>query len=345
MYVNVAVYLDENYAVPATVMVRSLVDNAAVEDRVQLFVLSTGLTEDTKRTMALSWPEGRLDIHWIDLDWTRYERGFAPVNYVSKIAYARLLIDRCLPSDVERVITIDCDGVMLDDIGKLWRLPLGIHSVMAVRDPCVPQLKDDTSEFVQRLADRKDAPYFNSGLMVVDLKKWRQQRLTDRCLEVGERRAGPADFADQSLLNAVLQGEWEPLPLRWNCNIRHLAIHSFPSLRDRVYPFAEVMQVRRRPAFLHFLSAHKPWHATPFDPHREIYRQYLKKTAWMRDEAPEDSRRRCETAIRKKLFPLLCCRQAAGLGKKLGVPPSRLADLIHLLEECAGRSSFLHGTL
>jgi lipopolysaccharide biosynthesis glycosyltransferase len=334
MNVNIAIYLDENYAVPATVMVRSLIDNSAAENRIQLFVLSIGLTGDVKRAMASSWPEGGLDVHWIDLDWTRYERGFKQVNYVSKAAYARLLIDRCLPSTVERVITIDCDGVVLDDIGKLWRLPQGTHGVMAVRDPCVPRLQDDASEFVQRLVDGKDTPYFNSGLMVVDLKNWRDLAITDRCLELGERCAGQADYADQSLLNATLQGAWEPLPLRWNCNLRHLAIHTYPSLRDHFYPLAEVMQARRHPAFLHFLSRHKPWHSAPFHPHREIYRQYLKETAWMRDEWPEGSKRQREDTIGRQVFPFLCYRQAASLRKKLGLSPSRFANLIHLFKEC-----------
>jgi len=334
MDVNVAIYLDKNYAVPATVMVRSLIDNAAAETRIQLFVLAIGLTGDEKRAMALHWPEDRLKVQWIDLDWVPYERGFQRVNYISKAAYARLLIDRCLPSNVERVITMDCDGLVLDDIGELWGRPDGAHSVMAVRDPCVPRLQDDASEFMQRLADGKETPYFNSGLMVVNLKKWRELAVTDRCLALGERCAGQTNYADQSLLNAILQGAWEPLPLRWNCNRRHLAIHAYPSLRDRFYPLAEVRQALSHPAFLHFLSRDKPWHPTPFHPHREIYRHYLKEAMRMGDDEAENRMRQREDAVGKRFFPLVCYRQASRLRRKLGLPASRLANLMHLFKEC-----------
>ena len=71
--VNVAIYLDENYAVPATVMVRSLLDNATAGDRIQLFILAIGLTDKVKRTMEASWPRERLDLRWIDLDLTLHE--------------------------------------------------------------------------------------------------------------------------------------------------------------------------------------------------------------------------------------------------------------------------------
>jgi len=341
--VNVAIYLDESYAVPATVMVRSLLDNAMAGDRLHLFILAIGLTDEVKRTMAAGWPRERLDLRWINLDRTLHGHRFSKFDRLSKAAHARLLIDRCLPPDVERVITIDCDGIVLGDVGELWRRPAGGHCLIAVRDPCVPRLGDDSSAPVQRLSSGKDAPYFNSGLMVVDLKAWRGCGITERCLALIERCVGRSDYAEQSFLNAVLRGAWEPLPLRWNCNARHLAIHAHPSLRGRVYPFVEVTQARERPSFIHFLSRRKPWQPTPFHPHRELYHQYLQKTAWAREKEPESSRRRREIAIHRHLFPWSCWRQATILREKLGFPPDRLADLRHLLSEIISPNISPHG--
>jgi lipopolysaccharide biosynthesis glycosyltransferase len=340
--INVAIYLDRNYAVPAAVMVRSMIENAAPGDFISLFALCVELGDEEKRAMEASWPRERIGVRWIDVDWRLYERGFSPVSYLSKAAYARLLIDRCLPSSVERVITIDCDGAVLGDIGELWRLGPGAHCVRAVRDPCVPRLGDDESPFVRGLAGAAAAPYFNSGLMVVDLKEWRRRGVSDRCLDLGERHAGQALYADQSLLNAALRGAWEPLALRWNCSLRHLAIHAYPSLRDRVYPFSEVVQALERPGFRHFLSGHKPWHATPFHPERDVYRHYLEKTAWGTggDGAPSGRRGRRRAAFVRSRFSLLCYRQAADLRRKLGFQPRPLADLRHLIAALAREQSF-----
>jgi lipopolysaccharide biosynthesis glycosyltransferase len=330
--IDVVIYLDASYAAPATAMVASLLEHAAPSHRIRLFALVLSLDPAIKRVMEASWPRERLDVRWVDLDWKQYERSFTAVGHLSRAAYARLLIDRCLPPAVERAITLDCDGLMLDDVGELWQRAPSTHAVSAVPDPCLLQLADDRSDFLQSPAAERERPYLNSGLMVVDLKRWRNQRISDRCLELAARHVGRAAVADQSILNAVLRGAWEPLPVRWNCSGRHLAMHAYPSLRDRVYPYAEVREAMERPGFLHFLSRRKPWHATPFHPHRRIYRQYLAKTGW-RDAAPQLSqspRQRLAAAFQERAFPWRCFREAARLRRSRGIPPRPLADLRHL---------------
>jgi lipopolysaccharide biosynthesis glycosyltransferase len=330
MDVNVAIYTDSNYSVPATVMVRSLLENARAGIRIRLFVLAVEIPEQVKRAMASSWPAQRLEVHWVDVDIRAYENIFAHIGYLSKAAYVRLLLDRCLPPQLERVITLDCDGVMLGDIGELWQREHGAHCIMAVRDPCVSRLRDDLSDFVQALPDDKSSAYFNSGLMVVDLKAWREREISSRCLALAGRNAGRSLYADQSFLNVVLRDAWEPLPLRWNCNLRHLAIHAYPSMRDHVYPYQQVLDALRAPGFCHFLSSHKPWHATAFHPHRDTYRTYLARTAWPAQPSPASATQRLKTLARKNLFPLLCYRQAREAARGQGLVLRRWADFRHL---------------
>jgi lipopolysaccharide biosynthesis glycosyltransferase len=233
--IHIAIYLDEGYAVPATVLVRSMLDNLGPSTAVHLHVLGLGLRDTTKRTMAASWPADRVVVHWVDVDWRHYEGVYLPTGYLSSAAYARLLIDRYLPADVEKVLTIDSDGIVLGDIAELWRLAPRRSCLMAVRDSFVRTLSDDTSEFIQRGCNMPDAPYFNSGLMLIDTRRWRDLGVAQRCFELASRHPGKAVIGDNSLLNAVLAGDWEPLPLRWNCNTRHLAIHSYPSIRGHVH--------------------------------------------------------------------------------------------------------------
>lgn len=325
----VVIYIDQHYTVPATVMIRSLIENSAPRNRFHVFVLGIDLSMDAKRVMTSSWPKDRLDVHFTDLDLAAYDRSFAPVNYLTKAAYARLLIDRCLPPSVERVVTLDCDGVVLADIDELWQRPHRRHAVMAVRDPCVRLLGDDRSRFIPQ---RSTAPYFNSGLMVIDLRRWREERISDRCLALAERHSGEALYADQSILNAVLRGEWDPLPLRWNCNVRHVAIHSYPSLRDQVYPWEEVIEATERPAFVHFLSGRKPWHEVPFHPHREVYRKYLRRTQWCDPHTRVPPlRMHMASLVDEHAFPWRCYRQAERWRRGQRIPGRKVADLRHLL--------------
>lgn len=325
MVVSVAIYLDENYAAPATAMVRSLIENSS-EQKIRLFVLAVEIKDEIRRRMEASWPKDRVDIEWIDLDLVGYETSFASVRYLTQAAYARILIDRLLPRDLDRVITLDSDGIMLADISELWKQVHRKHAVIAVRDPCFPRLKDDPSSFVQAIEGDKATPYFNSGVMLIDLKKWRELGISARCLELAKRHPGEAKIADQSLLNAVLKGEWEPLSLRWNCNRRHLAMHAYPSLRDQVYPYREVLEAIKKPGFVHFLSSRKPWQSIPFHPHRGLYFEYLQKTEWAAASvAPSDSK----SPAQKYQFARLCYRQATRFRQKMKFRRKRGADLGH----------------
>ncbi len=336
--VNLLIYLDANYAAPATVMVRSVLENSM--SHLNLFVLAIDLSDEIKRTMVRSWPADRVTVHWLDVDLDQYAKSFAQVNYLSRAAYTRLLIDRYLPTQIERVITLDCDAVMLGDVAELWNFSHENYCVMAVRDPCVPNLSHDSSSFLR--SGDQDAPYFNSGLMLVNLKLWREKKISERCIKLAEQHPGRALYADQSLLNSVFQGEWEPLPLSWNCNFRHLLIHSYPSLRDQVYSHEEVIGALSEPKFVHFLSRSKPWHdRKKFHPHRKLYDHFLGLTLWASHE-----RRSWLSDIfgrmSKNSFRLRCYRQANQIRKKLRVSARRVADMKHF---CTHSGDFTFGDL
>jgi lipopolysaccharide biosynthesis glycosyltransferase len=330
---HVAIYLDEDYAVPATVLVLSLLRHLGSAAPLQLHVFGVGLTDETRRTMAASWPDDRLVIHWIDVDFPADAAGCQPTGYLSRAAYARLLIDRYLPVEVERVLTIDADGLILDDITKLWRLAPNRSCLMAVRDSFVRLLADDPSDFIQGDRQRHAAPYFNSGLMLIDTRRWRDEAVSAKCLDLALRHPGSAVIGDNSLLNAVLAGDWEPLPLRWNCNSRHLAIHSYPSLRGAVHPQDEVTEALRKPGFLHFVSQHKPWHEGRYHPDRRLYMEYLAQTAWS-DQVFET--RQPRTEWRSFAFPCLCHRQAREVGRRWQVAARPAADAVHLVRRLLG---------
>ena len=326
MPISVVIYLDRGYAIPATVMVRSLLEHSRTAE-INLFVLGIELDSDTKQTMLASWPSDRVEARFVDVDWQRYRNIFAPGTYASGAAYLRLLIDRILPPDIEKVITLDCDGLMLADVAELWQLEPARCAVLAVKDPCVPRLRDDRSPFV---VDDTEAgiPYFNSGVMLIDLNRWRAEEISRRCIELAERHLDQALFQDQTLLNTVLCGRWEPLPLRWNCNAIHLAMHAYPSLRDRVYSYVEVTEAMRAPAFVHFISAHKPWHRTSYHPHRDLYEEVLARTAWRPARSPANGFR---SALAKTAYPWRCYQRAHESTRKLGLSQLGYSNVQHLL--------------
>lgn len=326
--VNVVVYFDRSYVVQATTMVRSLLDNAAPGCHIDLYVLGVGLTTDDIAGAEASWPADRLTVHWIAVDVRLYARLFRSRHH-RPAAYARLLIDRLLPREVTRVISLDCDGLVLDDIAALWQQAPAEACLSAAVDLSILRLGRDPSSFARELTDHAGIAYFNSGAMVIDLARWRYLGLTTRCLHLARLHPGAAVQADQSLLNAVLLGDWERLPQRWNCNAMTLAECAFPSFRGRLISEDELSEAVQRPGFVHFAGLRKPWKAAAYDPHVRLYRKYQSRTQWAAPTAAAGGRTR--EWYRRAVYPIDRYRRVQNQCGVHHLPQRRIGDIAHLV--------------
>jgi lipopolysaccharide biosynthesis glycosyltransferase len=134
-----------------------------------------------------------------------------PVNKsFSRAAYLRLFLDEIL-SDFDRVVYLDSDISPLADISPLLAVTPKSAPIIAAHDLHVMM----NGAYRERL--KILAPYFNSGVMVLDLKAIRAERLFATALQYAIDHPERCPLADQDALNAVLNGRWQTLDWRWNC--------------------------------------------------------------------------------------------------------------------------------
>ena len=149
--------------------------------------------------------------------------------------------------------------LVLDDIARIWETNISNSSVAAVVDQAIPLcssprgVKDRSS-----LGIPDSAPYFNAGVMLVNLTRWRRLNVPARASEYFHRMSGRTDFLHQEALNAVLWDSWLPLDPRWNL---------VASLTGRAYgPYKRFSW--GPPGIVHFAGRFKPWRMRvggPFD--------------------------------------------------------------------------------
>jgi lipopolysaccharide biosynthesis glycosyltransferase len=193
-----------------------------------------------------------------------------PTSYhISSEAYLRLLAIDLLPPDCTKVIYLDCDVVVVGDLGPLWETDIAAHALAAVPDPY-------GADRPAGLGMPPTAAYVNSGVLLLNVRRWREQELAARVIDFAARTGSALVYHDQDAINAVLHAETLALPYRWNCQA---AMFRGPrpvpeGARDAVAAAV------RDPAIIHYTSAQKPWMFTAFMPRRAVYHHYLKKTAW-----------------------------------------------------------------
>ena len=89
-----------------------------------------------------------------------------------------------LVADERRLLFLDADLLVLDDVATLWETDLQGRALAAVRDTVIPWCR--SARGVKNYADRgvsENAPYFNTGMMLMDLDAWRQRDVTARALD------------------------------------------------------------------------------------------------------------------------------------------------------------------
>lgn len=170
-------------------------------------------------------------------------------SYVSYAVYARIFIPSLIDGD-DRVLYLDCDTLVAAPLEELFATNLRGQPLALAGDAVHPAYKRVIS-----LPD--DKPYYNTGVMLIDLAAWRRCRCTERLIEELQHPHGRNPLGDQDVIVRVLNDEIVPLDRRWN----FLSQYFFEHRQDA-------------PAIYHF-SGHtlgRPWFTSSKHPLRGSYR-------------------------------------------------------------------------
>lgn len=209
---------------------------------------------------------------------------------ISMATYYRCMFSAILPEEVEKVLYLDCDIVILDDISDFWNTDL---SGLAVA--CVEDIGSDEQERYEVLKYDARHSYFNAGVLLINLAWWREHHMDRLCVDYFNTYPERIRFNDQDLLNALLHEHKLFVPLKWN-------------MQDGFYRYGIDRKVSDWPAFreelLHPVILHytnkKPWNYDSMHPLRGEYYKYLDMTPW-KGERPLSSLK----ARLQRLFKLL----------------------------------------
>jgi len=190
-------------------------------------------------------------------------------------------MDELLPPDLHRALWLDADVVVEASLAPLWRHPFDGHTIVAVQEFGGSSLGSmgGTAQTCRELGLDPDAPYFNSGVMLVDLRRWREGRITDEVLAYTRRFSKHVAFGDQDGLNVVLSGRWASAPLSWNVQVG--ALRSFAR---RGLPISSELRrnwaaLHAAPAIVHY-AGDKPWAAGLRSPFRARFFRQLRNSRY-----------------------------------------------------------------
>lgn len=284
---------DENYVRPLAVTLHSAASNLKSGNHLQVVLMDGGIGESSWQKLEQTLAGLPISIQIVKPNRTEVaDLGIS--HHITHTAYFRLLSARLLPENLDRVIYLDSDVLVQDDLTELWKMELQNNYCLAAADIACPFVDArfapgrfrKSIPYLATMAPIPNwkalgldprQPYFNSGVMVLNLKRWRDDAVETRLIRCLRDHAKYVWCWDQYALNVVFAGQWQALPPRWNQGAH---LFDYPDESYSPIEFADFRDMRDHPALVHFTSEFKPWLFRSNHPLREAWFAGLDRTAW-----------------------------------------------------------------
>jgi len=243
--IHIALTFNDKYWALAYTVMRSICLSSRLRQEIVFHLCHSALTADHLATLEAIRTEFGSTIRHYDPD---ASPAFRPLTQNLRaddrfpaIVYTRLLLDKLLPPEVERVIYLDCDTLVRRPIEELYDFDMMGMAIAAVADPYHDGIKLGRDIRTKQSPFDSADPYFNSGVLLIDLKGFALANVPGRVAEFASTGTLAQLYYDQDLLNMIFAGNWLELPWRFNL------------LNPR--PTHETLG----PAIIHYTGHRRPW--------------------------------------------------------------------------------------
>lgn len=276
---NVIYSSDDNYARHVGISITSLYEENQEAEDLTVFLIDDDISAENHQKLDDIARKYHRDIHYIPF--ANFKKRLQLNNKweLPISAYARLFVAEMVPETVDRLLYLDCDTVICDSLEDLWNTDLQGNTIGAVEDvaSCV---------FWEETGIEQQFRYFCSGVILIDLKKWRDTNAQERLLDYLDSRNGVVRHHDQTILNGVFWNDCYLLHPKYDA-LTPVFIMSYQNLKayfklwDQYYSKREFEDSVRNPAIIHFTSSNvgRPWENNKH-PKAKVYQKYWRASAW-----------------------------------------------------------------
>ena len=235
--ISMSFSVSDNYSQHLAVVLTSILENNPESDFV-FHVLHRNITdENQKRIHELEKVYFNCEIRFHAVDNSLFEDLTIPkeLEHITKETYFRYILADVLEGE-KRTIYSDVDVLCVGDLRPLWNVDLKGCVIGAVSEGLNGEYKK------KLLGLTGDAPYFNAGMLVMDLDVMRAESSSVRLMKNTVEYASRIAWADQDIINITFRNRILELENIWNCFTRATG------------------KVKKRVVIRHFASAsQKPW--------------------------------------------------------------------------------------
>lgn len=277
--IHIVLITDEGYALPTAVAITSIMNAADNPHKYFIHVLGSDLSDESKSALINSGNK----VEIIDVDANLFSNIDFEHAHVSKTALFKFMLPEIF-NDYEKILYIDGDVLIQKDLENLYCTDISSHYAAVVRDYHIMN-----SKYMFIVNRYGIADYFNSGVMLMNLKKMREDGISKKLMEKKKELILNSEFTfmDQDALNLVLNKKVKYMSVDFNflnCYYSEISTTEMAKLTEsNVFRISEIY---RKPTVLHIGGGDKPW-LFRYGERSVLYQKYLRLNEEYREKKNE----------------------------------------------------------
>lgn len=279
---NVLYASDNNYAEIMGISILSLLENNQDMDDIRVYIINDNISEENcKKIESVFESYNRKQPIWKKvkgineaLQMEVYEDRF------SQTQFARLFLEEIVADEDDRILYLDCDTIIHDSLKELWSMPLGETIGAVLADAFSPLYRGN-------IGLKKNDLMFNSGVMLIDMVKWREEYVGHQLRAFIRSHKGMVQQGDQGVLNAVLSKKVCTFSPRYNFLTNYSAFSYEDMMVYRkpvnIYSEEEIEDAKAAPCIIHYTSSFmvaRPWEQGIEHPYKSLWMDYKSMSPW-----------------------------------------------------------------
>ncbi len=241
---------------------------------IRLVLIDQGITAEHKECISTRIKGKGTKVSFLPAIPLQERLGLKYENYHTSSIFAKLLFPELFTEDL--VLYLDSDTIVCEDLSPLFQIDMTESLAAGVAMTYCAETKEQAG------ISGAD-PYISDGVVLLNLKLWREQGITEDCLRFIRENNGSPFMLSEGTINHACRGRIKALPL--SCNVMSsVLLYKKEELEALMgvkgyYTEEEYAIAKTKPVILHFLNELyvRPWYANSDHPYRDAYRAVLRE--------------------------------------------------------------------
>ena len=246
--IHICTAADSNYKLPLKCLHNSIYKNSTSHPCI-VHVLYTGLSAHYRNKLHRKYQGTNLSIDFVDMSNFKIDTTGINMQYWTNAIFYRIMIPEIF-KNLNRILYIDGDTLVMGDLFEFFNTKFDSNTNMA--------MVVDRFSWGHQKERLSLSNYFNSGVILFDIKKSKQDNFINKCIDWLRNNPDKAIYPDQDAINCV-------------CNGKILRIDN---IHNKMVCDDDNITNIDNAKIVHFLSEIKPWHSKSHSKFNRIYLQY-----------------------------------------------------------------------